>query len=98
MYSIYMTLLKLSAQFEEFLFQFQVFNIIQVMLFPIWFDQLTHHLQCSTFSMRVFFIPVLTSAVFYLATHPDVDKKLQEEFKTVLGDKDVNASNIDKLV
>ena len=46
----------------------------------------------------ILYIPVLTSAVYYLATHPDVDQKLQEEFKNVLWDQNVNATNIDKLV
>ena len=83
-------------------FQFQVFNIIcpttDIASFQFALILLTHPLQSSYFSMGLFFITVLTSAVFYLATHPDVDRKLQEEFKNVLGDKNVNASNIDKLV
>ena len=41
---------------------------------------------------------VLTSVVYYVATHPEVDEKLQDEFKVILGDKNVDVTNIDKLV
>ena len=61
-------------------------------------EALPGKLDVKRHSPSILYIPVLTSAVFYLATHPDVDKKLQEEFKNVLGDKNVNATNIDKLV
>ena len=41
---------------------------------------------------------VLTSVVYYVATHPEVDEKLQDEFKVILSDKNVDVTNIDKLV
>ena len=36
--------------------------------------------------------------MFYVATHPEVDKKLHAEIKKVLGDKDVDANSVEELV
>ena len=35
--------------------------------------------------------------MFYVATHPEVDKKLYDEIKKVLGDKDVDGNSMDEL-
>lgn len=39
----------------------------------------------------------LTCAFFNIATHPVVDERLQEEFKTVLGDEDINKDSVADL-
>ena len=40
---------------------------------------------------------VLTWILYYLAIYPEVQEKVQEELKTVLGDNDVNEETIKKL-
>ena len=49
-------------------------------------------------SFGILFLSVLTCACYYVATHPILDKRLQGEIKTVLGDNDVNQGNIKELV
>ena len=41
---------------------------------------------------------MLTCALYYVAKHPDVDDKLQEEIKKVLGEKNVDGSNIGDMM
>lgn len=41
---------------------------------------------------------VLAWGLYFIATHPEVDKKVYEEIKTVLGDEDVDHTNISSLV
>lgn len=40
----------------------------------------------------------VAAALQYIASEPEVDRKLFEEIETVLGDKDVNGTSIDNLV
>lgn len=35
--------------------------------------------------------------MYYIATHPDVDKKLYDEIEKVLGSKEIDGSNIKDL-
>ena len=46
----------------------------------------------------LYILTVLAAAIYYIATHPDVDKKLFDEIKNVLGHKDVKETNISDLV
>lgn len=41
---------------------------------------------------------MLACVIYYVATHPDVDKKLYEEIKTVLGDRKVDGINMKDLI
>ena len=36
--------------------------------------------------------------MYFIATHPEVDKKVYEEIQTVLGDENVDHTNIGNLV
>ena len=45
-----------------------------------------------------FFFSVLLCATYHVATHPDIQQKVYDEIKTVLGDGNVDGANMDKLV
>ena len=49
------------------------------------------------FKEIIFFFPVITYAMFYIATHPDVEVKLCEEIQTVLGEKNVDGESMENL-
>ena len=50
------------------------------------------------FDMYFLCLTVVAAALQYIASEPEVDRKLFEEIETVLGDKDVNGTSIDNLV
>ena len=55
--------------------------------------------QCLHVSYLTFFhVSVLACVIYYIATHSDVDKKLYEEIKTVLGDRKVDEINMKDLM
>ena len=43
-------------------------------------------------------VTVLVCALYFVVTHPEVEGKLYDEIKSVLGDKDVDGSSVDQLV
>ncbi|XP_064613617.1 cytochrome P450 20A1-like isoform X2 [Liolophura sinensis] len=43
------------------------------------------------------FSQVLSWALYFLATHPDIQQKLVKEISTALGESEVNENNVDKL-
>ena len=59
---------------------------------PSMFDRL---LRVASLS---FFFLVLTCALYYVTTNPEVDKTLYEEIQTELGDNAVTETNLEDLV
>ena len=47
---------------------------------------------------HMFSCTVLTWAIYYITTNPNVEQKLMEEVKSVLGDDDINHENIGDLL
>lgn len=42
---------------------------------------------------RILLFSVLAFALYFVATNPEVDKKVNEEIQTVLSEKDLNATS-----
>ena len=73
-----------------------IINII-IIFFSNDLDVLSSSSSSSPSSLSLSF-SVLTWAIYYIATHPELDKKMYEEIKAVLGDKDVDHTTIGDLV
>ena len=49
-------------------------------------------------SVLILYFSVLTWGFYFLATHQDLQEKLYKEIKDVLGEEDVDHTNINELV